>query len=370
MTVKQKNRKRRAKACKANNLFLRKRIAEQEKEIFDLRQLFEISSSLNSFIEFDRLIEAILYGVMAQLKTLATAIYTKKNTDDDFFVLHRNYFGFVIDHSAVGIIPSDHQIIKFLKEKKSVIEPNEIKSKIKNDNIVDGLISLQSSLFVPLLVKNDLIGFIVLGERITDSSDYDLYEKKLVEDIASLAAVVISKAQLLELTTTDMMTHLKVKHYFYAVLSEHLKNMQQNSNESFLTRESVSVLMIDVDFFKKINDTYGHIAGDFILKEVAKIIKNSTRPFDVVARYGGEEFIVMLSGDTAEQAKSVAERIRTNIEKNKFIYENTEIPVTISIGAAQHKCGQETAKDLVNRADKALYESKKSGRNKTTIAND
>ena len=126
-----------------------------------------------------------------------------------------------------------------------------------------------------------------------------------------------------------MMTHLKLKHYFYTVLMEKL--------EIGTAQEmSVSVLMLDIDFFKRFNDTYGHACGDVVLQMVASVIQQNTRNQDMAARYGGEEFVVMLSDTPSKTALKIAERIRNSIENLDILYDGQHLNLTISIGVAQY----------------------------------
>lgn len=130
-----------------------------------------------------------------------------------------------------------------------------------------------------------------------------------------------------------------------------------------------SVVMTDVDHFKKFNDTYGHQAGDLVLFEVAKVLRERCRPSDFVARYGGEEFTVILPGASATESLVVAERLRMAVEELEIKQEcGTPLPgVTISLGIAEAK-PQEEMKSVLKRADGALYQAKQSGRNRSTIA--
>ncbi len=338
----------------------------QEREIFDLQQLIEISKSLNSLLEFDRLIEAILYGVMAQLKTLSVAIFTKKSFDENIFVLHRENYGFDINRDILESIDGDHPLLEVIQTGDEGLTPDRIRKELNPDPIISAVLQLNATLFVPLLAKNRLIGFLVLGQRMEGDSKYTDYEKRLIADIATLGAIAINNAQLLEMTTTDIMTRLKLKHYFYTILAERL----QNINTDFLNKKNLSVMMFDIDYFKKVNDTYGHEAGDIVLIKVAQIIKNSTRSSDIAARYGGEEFVLMLSNSEVNQAKDIAERIRKEVENTVITHDGRKINVTISIGIAGYKFDWESETNLVKRADKALYESKQNGRNQVTISED
>lgn len=132
--------------------------------------------------------------------------------------------------------------------------------------------------------------------------------------------------------------------------------------------EPLSVITFDIDFFKKINDGYGHPGGDYVLKELGQLMQSKlVRSNDYFARYGGEEFVIILQATPLKTAQEVAERIRATVEAHPFVFENKEIKVTISIGVST-KLVQDDWDKMYNRADQALYQSKQSGRNKVTVA--
>jgi diguanylate cyclase (GGDEF)-like protein len=124
----------------------------------------------------------------------------------------------------------------------------------------------------------------------------------------------------------------------------------------------VALLVLDIDFFKKVNDTYGHSAGDCVLKDVARLMRNSCRKTDAVFRYGGEEFVVLLNQTDTEGAHIIAERLRQSIEGMTTTYNDIAINVTISIGVAS-MCGFDTVNTLFERGDRALYQAKKQRNN-------
>ena len=124
-----------------------------------------------------------------------------------------------------------------------------------------------------------------------------------------------------------------------------------------------SILMLDIDFFKKVNDTYGHLAGDYILKEVSNTIKETIRDSDVCGRFGGEEFLVLLPNTKMSGALKLAKRIRQTIENKKFEFENKKINITISIGLTSAS-KTDSVFSLIERADEGLYDAKKNGRNR------
>ena len=132
-------------------------------------------------------------------------------------------------------------------------------------------------------------------------------------------------------------------------------------------KESLSVLTFDIDFFKKINDTFGHAAGDYVLREMSLIVRSKLiRSNDFFARSGGEEFVLILSGAPEKNATEVAERVRATVEAFPFVFENKRIKVTVSVGLATRRDEIEW-EPIMERADKALYTSKTNGRNKVTV---
>ncbi len=166
------------------------------------------------------------------------------------------------------------------------------------------------------------------------------------------------------LSTTDALTGLANRRAFDLFLSDEWRRALRE-------RRQISMMMLDVDFFKKYNDTYGHLKGDACLKSVAGVLKNvARRPGDKVARFGGEEFVVLLSSADAQHAVSIAEKIRMDVEALRIPHEKSDISdyVTISIGVVSITPQQNMSpSDLINSADEALYRAKEEGRNRVVI---
>jgi diguanylate cyclase (GGDEF)-like protein len=158
-----------------------------------------------------------------------------------------------------------------------------------------------------------------------------------------------------KIATTDSLTGLINRQAFDFLFGEYLKDTVRN-NTIF------SAIIFDIDFFKKINDRYGHLIGDTVIKKVSEISKMSVRRNDYVARWGGEEFIVLLKNCGLEEAKQVAEKIRSAVEKYEFDVDLNHFYVTVSLGAALY-IFPETADSFFARTDKALYQAKQQGRN-------
>ena len=146
------------------------------------------------------------------------------------------------------------------------------------------------------------------------------------------------------------------------------ESLNAEVQDSIKNNRSLSLLMMDLDGFKAVNDTLGHLMGDYVLSKIATVIKNSSRASDLPSRYGGEEFAVILPNTNVSEARMVAERIRGSIEGIDFIVEGKPTTsVTISVGIASLK-GSEMAKDIIDRADKAIYAAKGRGGNKVSVS--
>lgn len=176
---------------------------------------------------------------------------------------------------------------------------------------------------------------------------FDITQKKLNE-----MRLIEEKNKLITESLTDPLTGILNRR---AILEE----LSQRMNHHLYDFEHLSILMLDIDFFKKINDNYGHIVGDKVLIKVSEIISQLIRGFDTVGRYGGEEFLVILPNTNSENAYKAAERIRKKIEETEF--DDIE-HLTVSIGFTSY--ADESIESLINKADQNLYEAKRTGRNK------
>ena len=165
-----------------------------------------------------------------------------------------------------------------------------------------------------------------------------------------------------KLSRTDGLTGLLNHRAFHAELEKEASRIRRKN-----TPGVVSLLILDIDHFKQVNDNFGHDAGDKVLREFARLIEQQFRKVDCAGRLGGEEFSVVLPSTGAQQAKVSAERFRNLIANHKFVAEEVVIPVTVSIGIAEYREGDSDYNCALKRADQALYEAKHNGRNRTCI---
>ncbi len=170
----------------------------------------------------------------------------------------------------------------------------------------------------------------------------------------------VANKKLLEISTTDYLTNLSNRRYFFEIGA---KTFYLSKRE----KSDLSIICIDIDFFKKINDTYGHNTGDEVLKFIADKMNKFIRKSDILARMGGEEFSILLNNTNKENAYLLAEKLRKNIQKSSYKNKEVEIEVTISLGISQLIQEDEDLDSIISRADKALYIAKQSNRNRTVI---
>jgi diguanylate cyclase (GGDEF)-like protein/PAS domain S-box-containing protein len=201
--------------------------------------------------------------------------------------------------------------------------------------------------YFPFIEDGTIIGAFVLVRDVTAETQLQgKYKDKAAKSVTDQLTGLFNRAHFEEYMRTE---------------EGRISTLPPNNDHS-----NLSIIMGDIDFFKKINDKHGHPAGDFVIKTVAQTLSKSFRKTDVVCRYGGEEFLIILPASDLMGAKVAAEKARLAIENTKFEFEGTVIPVTISLGVAQLIVGQESSKETIARADAALYSSKQNGRNQVS----
>jgi diguanylate cyclase (GGDEF)-like protein len=220
---------------------------------------------------------------------------------------------------------------------------------------------------IPITAGSEALGVVSLTDRI-ESGPYTQDDVAAVNVLMAPVALALGRERLLreaqayaQAAVIDPVSGLFNRRYFQARLEEEL-------HRAIRQLTSVALLMVDLDGFKSINDRFGHVAGDMVIRDISEILRRSVRIFDVCTRFGGEEFAVMMPGGTTESAVTIAERIRQRVDA----YQRSEpdlvsLRVTASIGVAVSPPGV-TARDLIERADRALYHAKRAGKNRVSTA--
>lgn len=234
-----------------------------------------------------------------------------------------------------------------------IINTPEAKQKVKNE--ISTLLNLDEFVTVPLKAKDKVIGVLLADNRFNQkpiTSD----AVRVLTMFANQAGLAIENSRLYEqtvvLSNSDSLTGLWHHGYFQYLLGEEIKRCS-------LIKSYFTLFLIDIDNFKIFNDTYGHQAGDAIIREISRIFKDVSRKIDIVARYGGEEFAIILPMTKKEEAMILAERIRKTVETSPSLKN-----ITVSIGVASFPEDGQKKEEILSKADKALYEAKGSGRNK------
>ena len=200
-------------------------------------------------------------------------------------------------------------------------------------------------------------GAVIYSEDVTEKRTLELEKEKLLATLElEMAQKEELERKLISQATTDSLTGLHNRRYFEKACTEEVKKVDRY-------HINFSIVMFDIDFFKKVNDVYGHDVGDETLKQIANILTASIRETDICARWGGEEFIVLVETDSVETAREFAERVRITIAETVFPTINH---LTISAGVAGYKPNS-AVEVCIKEADKALYEAKASGRNRVCI---
>ncbi len=346
-----------AMVCKSlmKDFFFLKEQLILRQNVANLNTIYNISQAVSETLNLDKLLESIVGTAMQVLHAQASSLgLSNPLTQEITFTVAKGQHQKPIRQMKIkrgeGIIGA------VIASGKSLVIADAQKDKrfFRNADKKTGF-TTHSILCVPMKVRNTVIGALEVINP-TDRPAFTADQIPILYTLAQEAAVSIENARLFQLATTDGLTGLATIRYFRTLLDYEMSRAARYGR-------ALSLILLDIDFFKKINDGYGHLVGDFILKELAKIIRISVRQMDVTGRYGGEEFIAFLPEASLGEALVVAERIRRAAEKTKFADGKNSLSITVSVGVAT-ALPAETNNSLIARADKKMYEAKESGRNR------
>jgi len=327
-----------------------------------LAMLYDVGRALNVIDDRNRLLTEILGRAAAIAEAEKGSIMLFDEGSDELVVqVVRG-----IDPETEQKILNGEIVTKRLKRGEGVAgqvaatgTPMVVNNVFDGPQFVRSLTSrVNSILCVPLRVHGDVIGVLNITNKFQGKtfSDADL---QIIQQVADQAAVAIHNARLYEMAVTDSLTHLYIRRHLFHRLNEEMRRAHRY-------KHPVSLLMVDIDHFKSLNDTHGHPCGDKVLVEVARILRRSVRETDLVGRYGGEEFCLVMPETDIEGAFVVANRMHSLLEALDLVWEGTPLRVAVSGGVATFPDQATTLEELVRSADAALYFSKRNGRNQTS----
>jgi diguanylate cyclase (GGDEF)-like protein len=229
--------------------------------------------------------------------------------------------------------------------------------------MMDPKATLKSHLTLPLTVEGEILGCLSLNSD--QPNAFDAQDLQFLSVIGYQMAATLKHFQrfssIKNIAIYDTLTGLYNRRYFE-------ERLGVDAQKSFYSGTPLSLVMVDIDHFKKINDTFGHTEGDQVLYKISSLLKTSVRKKDTVARYGGEEFILILPEAGLEESFVIAERIRRQVENTSFEVGQAQVNLTLSMGISNFPSHRAKSKeDLVKMADQALYDAKRGGRNKVCI---
>ncbi|MBI4824467.1 MAG: diguanylate cyclase [Nitrospirae bacterium] len=334
---------------------LRESLKKERKHLRNQAVLNDILTKTALELDIEQVVNTVIEGARQLIKSEMSALVTTKNNEVTGFYS-------TTEGSSQACKSTLSGILKRVIEERISIRGSDI-TKIQGfRGFPEKHPKIKNILIVPLIYGSQTGGLLMLANRI-GNDEFSPEDETLLLSLSIHTNLALEKIALhqevVRLSNTDSLTGL----YNRRAFDERL-NMEVQRAQRF--NRKVSLIMCDIDFFKAFNDTYGHPAGDKALKEVAGIITKNIRKIDFIARYGGEEFVAILMECPLETALKVSERIRTAVERHVFQVEKKNVSLTISIGIATFPQDAENKEILVERADKALYQAKTTGRNKVS----
>ncbi len=337
------------------HLHLNESLNKRLERFVTLKNFSEQLSSTLSIDQLSHLIIDITFSIIG--KSQACFLFSVDETKLDLNLIHSKH-----PTSILGIKNKKGDIFDqwVLRRRKPLLIPDKNKDfRFNYEKSGDTDRNFRAIISCPMITENRIVGTIRLDSEYQDTYTSD--DLRLLDIISDLSAVAIENANLYqkleELAIKDDLTQVFVKRYFESKLDEEF-------NRAVRFDYPLSFFMIDIDYFKRYNDNFGHKAGDKVLKEVAKTLINKTTSEDVVSRYGGEEFCIILPNITKSDAIKIAEEIRKAIESKIITLRRKPTKITVSIGVASFPEDTKFKQNIIEIADNFLYKAKKEGRNR------
>jgi diguanylate cyclase (GGDEF)-like protein len=325
-----------------------------------LQEVLSLSHKIHSTLGVDDALRIVLDAALESTRMQRGFIMLFNENGDLEFKCARDKTGRVLTQN-------DFQVSRTIIDK--AIERNGLYAFVNSEQESPSLsmiaLKIGSGFSIPLYshrsISKDSTSTKIIGVLYEDSKTveaFDSYQNEIVNALASHAGLALENAALYELATLDGLTRVYQRRYFDAISAIEWKRSVRHSHP-------LSIVMVDLDHFKSVNDTYGHDAGDQVLKKTAELLKSNCRAGDILARYGGEEFVILLTETDPESAALCANKICEAVAGAPILPER---PITASLGLASYPaCAVASIQELQKLADKALYQAKHSGRNRVVV---
>ncbi|GAB6138485.1 sensor domain-containing diguanylate cyclase [Halanaerobaculum tunisiense] len=328
---------------------------KMERNVAGLSMLQRTSNIINSTLKQEKVFEHTVDMIMGTMGVSMSGLFLVTEEELDLVAARG-----VPDQNRELIVTETKEVAWEVIESKEILINDQLEN--RSDKYSFELIDVKSVMFVPLNIRGRVIG-VVAAAQIGFERKFKKADQRFVTTLANQIAVAIENASMYKkmekLANEDGLTKLYNHSFFQERLGEELEKSSRHNRD-------LSLLMLDIDNFKDFNDLYGHQAGDKVLKEIAKLLKENVRIADVVARYGGEEFVIILPETDNQGAYEMGQRINQLVRNNIIKYNGLELTVTTSIGGATYQPNQ-SPKDLISQADQALYKAKSSGKDRIYI---
>ena len=334
---------------------------EREERAFEFQAFYHASKDLSSLIDFDetiRKLHQLANGIVPSDWTAIVALNAPANN-------HSVYL-WEAEQEAPKIFSDlsndGHTWISWFctnREEPLIVSDSQLKLQDMPLLHQDVTFSeMASTLAVPMRHQQKCIGALLLGSRHKDA--FSAHQAHVLSILCNQAAVSLENSTIIEkmeeLAITDGLTGLFNHRYFQHSIQTEIERAERQD-------QSLSLLIMDIDHFKGFNDSFGHQAGDFVLKSLADLLKSNIRKIDILARYGGEEFAALLPGIDSRNARKTAERWRKAVQRANFKWEGKSFAITMSIGVATFPDDAREKIELIEKSDAALYRAKENGRN-------
>jgi diguanylate cyclase (GGDEF)-like protein len=334
---------------------IKEKIFSKEKEIKRVTYLYELIKRMAKILTWDEMLKLLKKAIKEYLNLSVFLFFIPERRQGDvslsFSLVLREEFFF--DEDSIKRYFTNEALLSYAKEKKAKIVQ----------------VDKEKMLFLPFYREDETLG--LLWAKVEEPSTMKVWQpeegmitsNELISEAENLASELILGLEKVKLYTAveemsrfDGLTGLYRRYYFETRLAEEIVRIRRYSGV-------FSVSLIDIDYFKKCNDTYGHQVGDQILQRLGKILKENLYETDIIARYGGEEFVILFPRAEPEGVKRKMENLREKIAAEDFILDWGKLKITVSIGLAHYPRDGPTAEEILRAADQSLYFSKQRGRN-------